>query len=94
MKLGRISSHARVRMNQRGLPLQALETLFEYGRVEYDRHGGKIVSLNKAGRNMLSKVLPAGQVDDWIEMYAVLDAQNEVITVGRASGYSGARRPA
>ena len=85
MKLGRISSHARIRMNQRGLSIQALEALLEYGRFEYDRHGGKIVTLNQAGRNLLAQVLPAGQLDHCADLYAVLDAHNEVITVGQRS---------
>ena len=85
MKLGRISSHARIRMNQRGLPIQALETLLEYGRFEYDHHGGKVVTLNKAGKAMLSRVLPASLIDHWADMYAVLDMQNEVITIGHRS---------
>ncbi|MDD5240845.1 MAG: DUF4258 domain-containing protein [Sulfuricella sp.] len=82
MKLGKVSSHARIRMSQRGLSLQALETLLEYGRVEYDHHGGKVVYLNNAGKAMLARILPAGQLDRWTDMYAVLDTQNEVITVG------------
>jgi hypothetical protein len=85
MKLGKISSHARIRMTQRGLPLQALETLLEYGRCVYDPLGGKVVTLNSAGRIRLAKILPAGQLERWTDMYAVLDAHDEVITVGRRS---------
>lgn len=85
MKLGIISSHARISMKRRGIPPHALETLFAYGRVEHAPHGSRVVYLNNVGRAVLSRSLPPGQIARWADMYAVLDAHNEVITVGYRS---------
>ncbi|MHB0987005.1 MAG: hypothetical protein ACYC05_15650 [Sulfuricella sp.] len=82
MKLGIISSHARMSMKRRGIPAQALETLFAYGQVEHDHYGNRIVCFGAAGKSMLTGSLPARQMDRWADMYAVLDQRNEVITVG------------
>lgn len=82
MKLGIISSHARMSMKRRGIPPLALETLFAYGRIEHDQRGSRVVYFSSVGKAALSKSLPAKQIDRWADMYAVLDAQNEVITVG------------
>ena len=82
MKLGIVSSHARMSMKRRGIPPQALETLFAYGRVAHAPHGSRVVYFTSMGKAALSKSLPANQIDRWADMYAVLDPQNEVITVG------------
>ena len=82
MKLGIVSSHARMSMKRRGIPPQALETLFAYGRVAQAPHGSRVVYFGSVGRAALTKTLPANQIERWADMYAVLDPQNEVITVG------------
>ncbi|MBZ0095296.1 MAG: hypothetical protein K8H75_08020 [Sulfuricella sp.] len=82
MKLGIVSSHARMSMKRRGIPPQALETLFAYGRVANAPHGSRVVYFSSVGKAALSKSLPPNQIDRWADMYAVLDPQNEVITVG------------
>lgn len=89
MKLGIVSSHARMSMKRRGIPPQALETLFAYGRVAQAPHGSRVMYFSSVGRAVLSKSLPASQIDRWANMYAVLDPQNEVITVGYRTGQGG-----
>ena len=92
MKLGIVSSHARMSMKRLGIPPQALETLFAYGRVAHAPHGGRAMYFSSVGRAVLSKSLPASQIDLWADMYAVLDPQNEVITVGYRTGCQGGQR--
>lgn len=82
MKLGIVSSHARMSMKRRGIPSQALETLFAYGQVSHAPHGSRVVYFSSEGKSVLTKSLSARQIDRWADMYAVLDPQNEVITVG------------
>lgn len=72
-------------MKRRGIPPLALETLFAYGRVEHAPHGSRVVVLNSAGRAVLARSLAPGQISRWADMYAVVDAHNEVITVGYRS---------
>lgn len=82
MKLGIVSSHARMSMKRRGIPPQALETLFAYGLVTHAPHGSRVVYFSSVVKAALSKSLSPNQIDRWADMYAVLDPQNEVITVG------------
>lgn len=81
MKLGKISCHARFRMKQRGISEAILKTLIAYGRTEYDHLGGKKIYFDYQAR---SQLLAERQscFDRWMDSYAVLDKDNEVITVG------------
>ena len=49
-----ISDHARIRMQQRGIPPLILEWLNEYGHPVFDHHGGKILYFDKVARKRLS----------------------------------------
>lgn len=74
MKLGIISSHARMFMRRTGISEQALHNFLASGRVEHGDHGGKIVHFDTAGKTCPTL---AGIC------YAVLDSHGEVITIGR-----------
>jgi hypothetical protein len=78
MKLGKISSHARVKMRQRGISEAALQSLLAGGRVEQDHLGGKIIYFDHEER--------ARPYSDCLERcrdaYAVMDRHGEIITVG------------
>ena len=43
-----LSTHARVRMQQRGIPQQVVESLLQCGRVQHDHHGGRIVFFDRS----------------------------------------------
>jgi hypothetical protein len=78
MKLGRISSHARIGMKRQGISEAALQGLIENGREERDGCGGRIVYFD-AGE-------PSGDVAQVprrcrLGAYAVLDRHGEIITV-------------
>jgi hypothetical protein len=84
MKLGKISSHARVKMRQWGISEAALQGLLASGRVEQDQLGGKIVYFEQAAR-------ARSECLGWCrDSYAVMDRHGEIITVG--SRYSRIRR--
>ena len=91
MKLGRISSHARLKMKRQGITEAALQGLIENGREERDGCGGRIVHFDVG-----ETAGPAAQAHLACRLgaYAVLDRHGEVITVrcrkaGRASRASG-----
>jgi hypothetical protein len=86
MKLGRISSHARIKMKRQGMSEAALEGLLENGRVEYDGVGGRIVYLDPAPTGLRARTER--------HAYAVLDGAGEVITIGcgRRSAARGGER--
>lgn len=82
MKLGRISSHARVKMRQRGISEAVLQHLLACGRVEHDRLGGRIVYfVNDECNPSQDAAMPHG-IDRCRDSYAVLDRHGEIITVG------------
>lgn len=75
MKLGKISSHARVKMRQRGISEAALQSLLAGGRVEQDHLGGRIIYFDHEEHG---RARPEWRRD----AYAVMDRHGEIITVG------------
>lgn len=45
-----LTSHARIRMQQRGIPPAALEVLLDYGRESHDHRGCRVVAFDTVGR--------------------------------------------
>ena len=84
MKLGKISSHARVKMRQWGISEAALQSFLAGGRVEQDHLGGKIVYF-ACGERARSECFERCR-----DSYAVMDQHGEIITVG--SRFSRVRR--
>ena len=80
---GSLSSHARARMQQRGIAPSALETLLSYGREAYDHHGAVILYMDKAAQKRLAAAsLAKNEVRRLAGLYAVLSRHGQVITVG------------
>ena len=80
-----LTEHARVRMQQRGISPDALEMLLEYGREAHDHRGARIVCFDKRSRRrLLRDVSPerVRQVERQLDAYAVLAADDAVVTVG------------
>ena len=48
--LAPLTTHARVRMQQRGIPPAALDVLLEYGKEAHDHRGCRIVRFDKRSR--------------------------------------------
>ena len=80
-----LTSHARARMQQRGIASDALEHLLEFGREAHDHRGAMLVYFDKAARRRLQheaggearQLLPRVQ-----RLYAVISESGEVVTVG------------
>ena len=79
-----LTHHARVRMQQRGIPAAALDALLEYGAVRHAGGGRDIVFFDKRSRTRLAKegVLAGGAADRLCKSYAIIESSGEVITVG------------
>ena len=81
-----LSRHAEQRMQQRGIPRQAVDVVLAYGRVSHDHHGGCVVWLDKRARARLCR--EAGRrvlrrLDKHLNAYAVTDPDDgTVLTVG------------
>lgn len=85
MKLGRISSHARIKMRRQGMTEAALQRMLESGRVEYGGQGDNTVyfDLSFVAEQTDSENRKTANSSLFYGAYAVLDKNGEVITVGR-----------
>jgi hypothetical protein len=91
--LSPLTTHARVRMQQRGIPESALDVLLEYGREAHDHRGAVIVLFDKRSRGHLRRRIGDRfrKVERWLNAYAVLSDDGAVITVGHRDRRLGAR---
>lgn len=80
-----LTQHARMRMQQRGIPPEAVEDLLDYGRAAHDHRGAEIVFFDKAARRRLARE-HGGRLDErgakLTQTYAVLAADGSVRTIG------------
>jgi len=83
MQANGISDHARVRMQQRGIPTEVLDCLLSFGHAEHDHHGGLVVYFNKVAKHKLDRAgLRRPQIDKHLNAYAVIACDGTVTTVG------------
>lgn len=80
-----LTTHAKVRMQQRGIPESALELLLDFCREQHDHWGCTIVLIDKRARRRIERVL--GHVayrvmEPHLGAYAVVGSEGEVRTVG------------
>lgn len=80
-----VSPHARIRMQQRGIPEQVLPLLFRFGKMEYDHRGGKVVYLTRESRERIIRAIGkdmARRLEPSLNVYAVVGTCGYVVTVG------------
>ncbi len=80
-----VSHHARVRMQQRGIRMETLEALLDFGYKQHERsRGNEIVYFNKKARARLARLNPeaAREAERLCRTYAVVGSNGVVITVG------------
>lgn len=78
-----LSTHARVRMQQRGISPAALELLFDLGQVSPAPGGGEVVFLQRAhGLEFGQRATRIRERDRLKRLYAVTDEHGTVVTVG------------
>lgn len=83
--MANVTSHARLRMQQRGIRAAALEMLLDYGTMAHVDRGREIVFFDKVARVRLVKWNPATMraAERLLRAYAILDSDGAVVTVGR-----------
>jgi len=79
-----LSRHARLRMQQRGIPPQVVESLLQCGRVQHDNHGGRIIFFDRGAWKVaclcgFRALVPAA--DRYRRTYLVLGGDGMVKTV-------------
>lgn len=78
----RFTDHARTRMQQRAIPSTVVEALLAYGRGQHDHRGSTIVYFDKAARRRLERERLDRELERFLDAYAVVATNGEVITVG------------
>ena len=83
-----LTTHARVRMQQRGIPPVALDVLLDWGREAHDHRGCRIVRFDKRSRRRAARVLGDAyrRIERWLDVYAVVGSDDAVVTVGWRRG--------
>jgi hypothetical protein len=78
-----ITSHARARMQQRGIRTEALAALLEAGTANPAPGGCEILFFDKIERERLGRITRAARGRDRLHgLYAVTDDSGTIITVG------------
>ena len=79
-----LSTHARRRMQQRGLSAAALDALLDFGRIARAGRGRELVFFDRKARERLAraKALAAGESTRVCNSYAIVGSDGTVVTVG------------
>ena len=80
-----LTTHATVRLQQRGISAHVLDCLLEYGRKAHDHRGAEIVYFDSQSRIKVRNALgdeAYKKVADRLDTYAVLSNVGTVVTVG------------
>ena len=83
--LAPLTTHARVRMQQRGIPSAAVEVLLDFGREAHDHRGCRIVHFDKRSRRRAARALGASlfrTLERYLDTYAVVGSDDAILTVG------------
>lgn len=80
-----LTQHARLRMQQRGIPRQAVDYVLAYGRVSHDHRGARVFWLDKRCKARLGREegrQVVRRLDKHLNAYAVMGPDGMVLTVG------------
>ena len=83
--LAPLTTHARVRMQQRGISPAVLDVLLAYGREAHDHRGCRIVQFDKRSRRRAARELGSElfrRIERHLGAYAVIGPDDAVVTVG------------
>jgi hypothetical protein len=83
------SDHARVRMQQRGVPPLIVEWLLQYGAQVYDHRGARIRYFDKKSRKRIRRAvgdIALRRLHELFDCYAVVAEDGTVVTVGHSYG--------
>lgn len=79
-----LTDHARIRMQQRGIPKSQIEWLWEFGSERYDRYGKLWLSYDHKAKKLMQKLLPKDVLKRVkLDAYGVIAEESGVmVTVG------------
>ena len=80
-----ISHHAKVRMQQRAISEDMLESLLDFGQIRFNGQGTQILTFQKRVMKGLKKELNHKvfmKIERHLNLYAVMSSDGELITTG------------
>ena len=80
-----LSQHARVRMQQRAISEDMLESLLDFGQVKFNGQGTEILTFPKRVVKHLKKELDHKvfmKIERHLNLYAIMSSDGELITTG------------
>jgi len=78
----KLTHHAQVRMQQRGIQPSEVDCLLRYGRREYDHHGSRVLYFDRGTLRGLAARFGGRTADRMGGLYAVVGGDGVVLTVG------------
>lgn len=79
------SRHAAIRMQQRAISKEMLDTLLAYGKTRFNGKGTEIVTFPKAAVRHLKANLPKDTyltIERHLDLYAVISSTGNLVTTG------------
>ena len=80
-----LSQHAKVRMQQRAISEDMLESLLDFGQVKFNGQGTEILTFPKRVVRHLKKELDHKvfmKIERHLNLYAIMSSDGELITTG------------
>jgi len=80
-----LSQHAKVRMQQRAISEDMLESLLDFGQVKFNGQGTEILTFPKRVVKHLKKELDHKvfmKIERHLNLYAIMSSDGELITTG------------
>jgi hypothetical protein len=78
----RLTDHASLRLQQRGIPPWFLDLLLRHGRTLHDGHGAVLKTMDKGARRRLASVLSPkefAKAERWFDVYAVVSMRDDAV---------------
>ena len=78
----RLTTHASIRLQQRGIPAWFLDLLIHHGKTSHDGHGAVIKTVDKDTRRRLQAVLSReeyARAERYFDVYAVVAGEGEAV---------------
>lgn len=80
-----LSCHAEIRSQQRGIPLDLVDLLLDFGQESHVGKGGTVLSFPKRVRDRLRRDLPRkvyASISSKLDIYAVVGDRGNIMTLG------------
>ncbi len=80
-----LSRHAEVRSQQRGIPLNLVDLLLDFGKESHVGKGATVLSFPKRARERLRLSLPRkvfASISSKLDVYAVIGDRGNIMTLG------------